>query len=267
MLANFHMHTTFSDGKNTPEEIVEMAIKQGFCSIGFSDHAYTPYDLRYCMKDEQGYRREIQRLKEKYKKDIQIYLGVEEDSRVIVNRANYDYIIGSCHYISFGDKINIMDSNYEYFSTCLKKIGGDAMALAENYFQHFCAYILKRKPDIIGHFDLITKFEEQQRNDYLSNNAYWAMAERYLLQALKSESIFEINTGLVTRGFRTTFCPHERLLYLIYKNKGKVTISSDAHELKNLQSYFIEVNALLKEIGFRDIYILQNGEWVKKPIS
>ena len=55
MLANFHTHTTFSDGKNTPEEVVISALEQGLCTIGFSDHAYTPYDLRYCMKDEDGY--------------------------------------------------------------------------------------------------------------------------------------------------------------------------------------------------------------------
>ena len=46
MLANFHTHTVFSDGKNTPEEVVLGALEKGFRGIGFSDHGYTPYDLR-----------------------------------------------------------------------------------------------------------------------------------------------------------------------------------------------------------------------------
>ena len=36
MLANFHTHSTFSDGKNTPEELINYAIEKGFCSLGFS---------------------------------------------------------------------------------------------------------------------------------------------------------------------------------------------------------------------------------------
>ena len=55
MLFNYHTHTTFSDGKKTPEEVVESAISQGLKSIGFSDHGYTDFDHTYCMKDTDGY--------------------------------------------------------------------------------------------------------------------------------------------------------------------------------------------------------------------
>ena len=77
MLANFHTHTVFCDGKNTQEEIIKAAIEKGFCSIGFSGHEYTDFDLRYCMKDTDGYLAEIHRLKEKYKDKIKIHIGFE----------------------------------------------------------------------------------------------------------------------------------------------------------------------------------------------
>ena len=35
---NYHMHTTFCDGKNTPEEMVQEALARGFTTIGFSSH-------------------------------------------------------------------------------------------------------------------------------------------------------------------------------------------------------------------------------------
>ena len=95
---SYHIHSTFSDGKNTTEEIVLAAIENGFVAIGFSDHGFTNYDLRYCMKDQTGYVNEIKKLKEKYKNQIQIYLGVEEDAFHPLNRNDFDYIIGSCHY-------------------------------------------------------------------------------------------------------------------------------------------------------------------------
>ena len=51
MLANFHTHSTFSDGKDEPEEIIKYAIECGFDALGFSDHAFMDHDRRYCMKD------------------------------------------------------------------------------------------------------------------------------------------------------------------------------------------------------------------------
>ena len=79
MLANFHTHTVFCDGNNTAEEVVKSAIEKGFSAIGFSGHGYTEFDLRYCMKNTEGYIAEIKWLKEEYKNKIQIYLGIEED--------------------------------------------------------------------------------------------------------------------------------------------------------------------------------------------
>ena len=55
MLTNYHTHSIFSYGKNTPEEIVQKAIEKGFGAVGFSDHAPTIYDLSYCMQDLMGY--------------------------------------------------------------------------------------------------------------------------------------------------------------------------------------------------------------------
>ena len=36
MRADLHVHTTFCDGKNTPEEVVLTAIEMGLCKLGFS---------------------------------------------------------------------------------------------------------------------------------------------------------------------------------------------------------------------------------------
>ena len=59
------------------EEQVEQALARGFAAIGFSDHSYTDFDLRYCMKPEQeeGYHREITRLKRAYEGRIEVYAG------------------------------------------------------------------------------------------------------------------------------------------------------------------------------------------------
>ena len=98
--------------KNTPEEIILAAIDKGFYAIGFSGHGYTEFDLRYCLKDTNGYMLEIERLKKKYAKNIQIFLGIEEDAFSPVERNNFDYIIGSSHYFFIRDQYLPIDSNY-----------------------------------------------------------------------------------------------------------------------------------------------------------
>ena len=266
MLANFHMHTTFSDGQNTPEEIVKYAIANGLQALGFSDHGFMDFDQRYCMKDTEGYIKEIKRLKEKYADKIQVYLGVEEDAGDPVNREEFDYIISSYHNVPYQGKQYPFDSNYEYFTTCLEFYNNDDLAFAKAYYDYFLEYLIKRKPDVIGHFDLITKFDEKKKERYLGNERYWELAESYLKEALKTGSIFEVNTGLITRGFRSTPCPHERLLKIIAENGGKVALSSDAHKAEHICAHFEETKKLLKKVGFDGSYVLYDGKWQKTDL-
>ena len=47
ILSNAHTHTTFCDGKNTAEEMVQAALDNGFVSLGFSGHSFiSPTDTR-----------------------------------------------------------------------------------------------------------------------------------------------------------------------------------------------------------------------------
>ena len=266
MIANFHTHSVFCDGKNTPEEIVLTAIQKGFSAIGFSGHGYTDYDLRYCMKDFHGYSQEIKRLKGKYKKDIQIYLGVEEDTFAPVDRSELDYVIGSSHYVYINNRYYPIDSGYDYFKECLAVYDHDVVRFSEAYYQAFCAYIHRRKPDIIGHFDLITKFDELHDSLFLCNEQYNRVAEKYVTEAAKSGSLFEVNTGAIARGLRTTVYPAENLLSTLRKLDAGLILSSDSHNIDTLDFHFVETKKYLKDIGFTHLFTMDNGVFAKYDI-
>lgn len=262
MLANFHTHTTFCDGKNTPEEIVLAAMEHGFSAIGFSGHGNTVFDLRYCMTDTEGYITEINRLKEAYGKSIQIYLGVEEDAFCLTDRSRFDYIIGSLHYVYIDGQYLPVDSGLDYMNKCLSMCDGDANRLAETYYSALCSYIRTRKPDIIGHFDLITKYDETSAAIFLDNPRYQQTAEKYIRDAARSGCIFEVNTGAMARGLRTRPYPDEKLLHILKKEDAKIILSSDSHSAETLDFGFAEAKALLREIGFRHTCTLHNGSFV-----
>jgi histidinol-phosphatase (PHP family) len=243
--------------------MVLSALQKGFQTLGFSAHGYTVSDSSYCLKDVEGYIKEINRLKGKYKNDIEIYLGIEEEIFHPVQREDYDYIISSSHYTFKNGKYYSLDGSIDHFKEALKAWDNNAMALAENYFDVLCNYIIKRKPDIIGHFDLITKFDEKCDPVFLGNPEYEKLAEQAIKKALTADCIFEVNTGLMARGYRYSPCPHERLLSIIAKNGGRVALSSDAHNKDKICSHFNETRLLLRDIGFDCVYALYDGEWKK----
>ena len=262
ILSNLHTHSTFCDGKNSPEEVVNKAIEKNFHSLGFSSHGYTSFDLRYCMQDTEGYIAEINRLKSKYKDKIEIYLGVEEDAFMPVDRNKFEYIIGSCHYYLVNGTYYPIDSSPAHFQKCLEVFAYDAVAMANAYYPVFCDYIAKRKPDIIGHFDLITKFDEMGKNSlFLQNAKYNEIAKKYALIAAQSGCLFEVNTGAISRGYRTKPYPNEDLLYALKQEDAKLILSSDSHQVEMLDSYFEETKKYLWDIGFRKIYALLGGKF------
>lgn len=263
MLVNLHTHTNLCDGNNTPEEMVLSAIDKGFDVLGFSGHGYTAHDLSYCMKDMDEYITIISMLKEKYKDKIQIYTGVEEDVTFLHNRKKYDYILGSNHYVIKDGKFYSIDHKKENFPQLLKLFDNDSLKLAENYYELLVDYVKKRKPDIIGHFDLITKYDETEFACYFSNLKYHRLAEKYLLSAMEADCIFEVNTGAISRGYRTSVYPYENLLGILCKNGAKIILSSDSHSKDTLDFYFAETISMLKDIGFRHRYIYYNNEFIK----
>ena len=229
ILSDLHIHSSFSDGADTPEEIVLYAIEKKMERIGFSDHSYTEFDLSYCMKKEviEAYKAEILRLKEKYKDKISILLGIEQDFYSEEPTDDYDYIIGSVHYIKSGDSyIPIDDSAECLINAANTYFGGDIYALCEVYFDTVSKI---RNADIIGHFDLVTKFNEQAPLFDEKNSRYITAYERALDVLIKTGIPFEINMGAISRGYRKTPYPSPDIIEYIKKRGGKIVLSSDAH--------------------------------------
>ena len=95
---NLHTHSSYCDGKDSPEELVLYAINAGFPSIGFSGHiSPKDYTVFGYTADLKGYIQEIQRLQLKYGDKIRIYLGAEKDAYSSVESSAFQYVIGSVH--------------------------------------------------------------------------------------------------------------------------------------------------------------------------
>lgn len=229
---DLHTHTTYSDGKNTPEEMILAAADEGLDTIGISDHSYTSIDENYCIKKEKiaGYVAEISALKEKYKGKIEVLCGIEQDYFSDEPTDMFDYAIGSVHYIKAGGEYIPVDESAEILKKAADKyFGGDMYALVEEYYRLEADVIRKTNADIIGHFDLITKFQEQTPLFDERNPRYISAWKKACDNLLKTKKPFEINTGAISRGYRTTPYPSEEIRQYILENNGTLILSSDSH--------------------------------------
>ena len=257
ILQDLHTHTSYCDGKDSPEDMVKAAIEKGLGRIGFSGHCYTFFDERYCMSIPNviKYITEINMLKEKYKGKIEIRCGVEQDYYSNFSRMGFDYIIGSVHYIKVRDEYIPIDESKEILQNAAEKhFGGDIYALCEEYFRTVGDIVGKTGADIIGHFDLISKFNEDGKLFDENHPRYIAAYTEAIDKLLLQSRPFEVNTGAISRGYRTHPYPSRAQLEYIAKNGGSVILTGDTHAKEFLCHEFEKWHAECEKIGVSIIY-------------
>lgn len=248
ILKDLHVHTSYCDGKNTPTEIVQVALEKGLTCIGFSGHAHTPFDESYCMmlEDIEMYKTEIYDLKEKYGDKIEILCGIEQDYYATSDTKKFDYVIGSVHYIKVGDEYLSIDEDAETLRNIVEVyFGGNQYSFAEAYFDTVSNVVEKTNADIIGHLDLLTKFNEEDELFNETNPCYVNAWKKAVDNLLKYDKPFEINMGAISRGYRTTPYPSKDIIEYIKDNGGKLVLSSDSHSADTLCFKFEDMEKLM----------------------
>lgn len=264
MLQNLHIHTTYADGKDSPEEIVLKAIEKGFDSIGFSEHTYMPFsDNPYQMTVEktQDYKAEVSALKEKYKNTIDIFCGLEYELFSDIAVKDFDYIIGSVHYLDVNGNIVGFDKGLQEVNDYVNiNFGGDSLKFAKKYFETTLLLPQKLKVDILGHFDILTKTNELSRLIDTTTKEYLNYGYEAIHNLKGKIPLFEVNTGAIARGYRTT--PYPQIEFLKeFKNCGfGVVITSDCHNKEFIDCYYKEAKEMLLNAGFDSQWVLtKNG--------
>jgi len=247
---NFHTHSDYSDGHATVRQMIEAAINCGFTAIGFSDHSYAPEQIDYCMpKDKvKANFEEIRALAEEYRGKIAVYAGVELDGDSELPTIDYDYILASVHEMHHRGKSYPVDYSGEVQLELANDLfGGSMVNYSEAYYESLVRHVKNCKPDIIGHFDLVTKYSLVPEDD----KRYMDIARTAARECLKYCDTFELNTGAIARGLRREPYPAGFILREIKSLGGRIIIASDCHYTERLTCWFDEGEAYLEAHGFR----------------
>lgn len=259
--ADFHNHTKYCDGKSTTREMVESAFQKGMTDFGISGHA----DFSFCienfgMQDQtlKRYLAELYDLREEYRGRMNIYAGIELDCLGPIKKA--EYAIGSTHCVCKNGEYVQVDESEEALRDSVGRLwNGDWYALARDYYELESTVYDRTRCDWVGHFDLLTKFNEgyklfdETKDEYLEP----ALAA---MKKLNAQGLpFEINTGAISRGYRTSPYPNKILLKELFNMGGSIIINSDSHHADNIGCCFDMAVRSAVECGFTHSLILAPG--------
>jgi len=254
------------------EDFVRFAILRGIKKYGFSSHAPLPFLTKWTMLEDDftDYEKEFNRLKEKYKNKIELYLGLEVDyihgcsdiNNDFFRDKKLDYTIGSVHYL---DKLSeneywTIDGGFREFDQGLNLLfGGDIRLAAKRFFEVTALMIEKGGFDIVGHLDKITyhglKYKEFDIKDQWFTNLVTDCLQLIKVKGL----ILEINTKALTEHGITY--PNQAFYPIINELEIPVMVNSDCHYPTNVTDGFAAAYKDLKQAGFRTMHQLCDGEW------
>ena len=270
--SNYHSHCTFCDGRSSMEEFVRFAIAKGVKKYGFSSHAPLPFDTFWNMKldDLPEYKAEFFRLKEKYKSEIELFIGLEIDyiqnfieiHNDLYSTENLDYLIGSIHYMDRlpnGDFWTI-DGNFRDFFAGLKTLfDSEIRPAVERFFDITDQMIEKGGFDIVGHFDKIA-MNASNCADFDSTAFWYKTRVGESLQLIKNKGlILEVNTKSLTE--KSLTYPDFQFFPLINELQIPIVVNSDCHYPTNILDGFVPTFKALKAAGFKTMQQMVNGKW------
>jgi len=259
MLVDYHTHNKLckhADG--TLEEYVQHAITLGLKEIGLSDHSPMPndWDIEVRMYEEQfwnEYKPTVLALQEKYKNQIQIKFALEGDFfpgtetwvREFFSQNEFDYVIGSVHYLGewgfdnplYVGKFDEVDIDEVYVS----------------YYDHIKRSAQSKLFDIVGHCDLVKKFGHRP-----TKNLEEILRETFKV-VKESGMAVEINTSGLRKPVKEVY-PSEQILRIVAEYNIPLTLGSDAHTPSDVGGDFDIARQLVEKYGKGKISLYSKRE-------
>lgn len=247
-VADYHMHTPLCrHAVGNPIELARHACSVGLNEIGFSDHSpmlrddFDEWRMFYRQLPEyislvQAARREHPELQIKIGLEVDYIPGHEDWIRRLAAEHDWDYFIGSVHYIS--DTWDI--DNPAKISKWRER---DVDEVWRIYFERLTAAAASGLFDIIGHADLPKKFNFIPRADI------GQIYDRFLKTCADKNVAVEINTAGLRKDCRELY-PAQRWVTAAAAAKVPLTFGSDAHAPAEVGLNFQEALTSARAAGY-----------------
>lgn len=267
--------------KGKLEPVVQRAIEAGFTHYGLSEHCprYRDQDL---YSDEQArgmtpasllaafraYIAEAFTLRERYADRIQVLVGFETERlppgdwlarmRELRALAPFEYVIGSVHDV---DGVWV-DYKREVTEQLAEQVGGRAR-LQARYFDDVADMVRALKPEVVGHIDLVRKFEGESAS---IDPSAWPHLEAALEAVRDAGSALDVNCGASRRGLSPVY-PLPAILKRAREMGVGVTLGDDGHGAHDVGVGLDGCMQAIAAAGYRELRYLARDEGGARGLS
>jgi len=250
MRTDYHMHTPLcGHATGAPRDYVLAAQKAGLKEIGFSDHNPMPTqfdDWRMGPEQLPEYLALVGEARREFP-DYPIRLGLECDFipghenhiRDLAVRADWDYLIGSVHYVTPDWDIDNPKHLKRWTEQPVEEIW-------QAYFAAYTKMIESRLFDFLAHPDLVKKFGHRPAGDL----------SRFCLPTLdaaaEAGSVLELSTAGLRKEVHEIY-PSRDFLTAAHARHIPIVINSDAHSPAEVAYEFDLAYTLAREVGYTHV--------------
>ncbi|MFB1082095.1 histidinol-phosphatase [Jeotgalibacillus sp. JSM ZJ347] len=231
------------------EDYILSAIKQGFTEIGISDHSpffHLEQDfglpgMVMAKSEFPSYIEECIKLKDKYKSQIKVRVGIEADFfegqshhyTDTLNDQPLDYIIGSIHYVN---GVHIFDKSR------WRDPDTDPVTAFNSYYDQMISLVKSDFCDIIAHPDAFLAFAPPIYDQCIEDK------KEQLLSLIGEKNLtVEINTSGI-RKYGEPF-PKKETIKKLHQYGAVFTFGSDSHSPDEVGYEYDLVVNMIREIG------------------
>ena len=243
-MIDIHNHTTFSDGRDSADEVVRSAAISGLQVIGISDH-FDPYVSRQdvCLQPNEidAYVKELEELKDKYQ--IKLLSGLEiglQSMGIVWPGVEFDYYIYSVHTVPGLPELKDLEDPWEIYL--------DEVIMAVELID---------RPGFLGHLDFL-----RRHIPGATPPSPGAQMDMLLRKLVENDIGLEMNTSgwLYNLGDST---PQRWVIERYIELGGHlITLGSDSHRAVNVGSYISKAIGVLEELAVKQVFYAENGCYV-----
>jgi histidinol-phosphatase (PHP family) len=264
MLADYHLHTPLClHAEGHPCEYAAQATKLGLDEIGFSDHNPMPEyfdNWRMTVADFPRYVEMVDEARAAFP-NLTIRLALECDYlegreswiEKQATMAEFDYLIGSVHYIGDGWEID----NPAHLSRW--KNQGAVEEIWARYWKLYPQMIRRQLFDFYAHPDLPKKFGLRPEGDL---RFYY---EPTIQALVDTNGVFEVSTAGLRKDCRELY-PSNEFLEMAFSAGIPIVISSDSHAPGEVGIHFDRALAVVREVGYRSTVRFHKRQRVNVPL-
>ena len=266
--SDLHTHSNYSDGKTSVREMALGAEKAGLKVLGLSEHSPLEWQTEWCIKKEKlpEWSAEVDSVRAELGERLTLLRGTELDWCSDIDTGGFDYVIGSTHelFVKPGVHRSVDESEKAMLFTVETFFHGDFYAYTKFYYETLAEWASRPVIDILGHIDIVTKFNEGGKWFDENDARYLRPAEEAVEVLAAAGFIFEMNSGAISRGYRKSPYPSTAVLRMIHAHGGRVMLGSDAHAPADIAFHFKDMAELAQSCGFKTHMCWKNGGFAEE---